>query len=176
MLQTNRFYYWHWKWKWLICQVLSFWALNWSHGAVKSVSVASGVRAWRRSLSLSSASFISHLDHSDVEALGWRRGGAVSRGTLLLWSGRVNVTDLSLSLCLSLLGVGVKPLGSALLLLLFWSLFEAHITRQDFLFWRLIGSIEWVQVHNSNQPFMSSPWSFRHRKQLEKGFLYVSAD
>lgn len=99
LLQTNQYYffdYWHFDiesenhWS-VTLTVSSFSALNWSHSAVKSVSVASGVRAWLRSLSLSPASFISHLAHSDVEAQGWRRGGAVSRG-----SDRVNVRDLCL--------------------------------------------------------------------------------
>lgn len=79
-------YYWHFDIErenyWFVTSTASsISALNRRRGAVKSVSVASGVRAWLRSLSLSPASFISHLDHGAVEAQGWRRGGAVSRGS-----------------------------------------------------------------------------------------------
>lgn len=62
---------------------------------------------------------------------------------------------------LSPLGVGVKPLGSALLL--FSSL---RRTSPDVIFssCRPFGSVQLTQVHNSRQTSVTSPWSLPHGK------------
>lgn len=147
------FYYWHFDIEsenhWFVTSTASsFSALNRLRGAVKSVSVASVVRAWLRSLSLSPASFISHLDHGAVEAQGWRRGGAVSRGSdrdrCLCWGSGSN---LSAPLCSSL-QVGLRR------------------TSPDTIFssCRPFGSIQLTQVHNGRQTSMTSPRSLPHGK------------
>lgn len=66
-----------------------------------------------RQLHLQEGDNISHLDHSGVEAQGWGGG--------LVWSNDSEErtllrSDYERSLFLSLLGVWVRPLGSALLL------------------------------------------------------------
>lgn len=145
MFQTNwkaLLFCWHWKWKLLICHMTSVIILSLELEARRSKICQCGIRS--QSMTQIFVPQLCQLHLSSGPAM-WRHwgGGEVE----LSAEGRLSseVTGWMSQIELSLLGVEVKPLSSALLLLLlFWSLFEEHETW--LFFCRLFGSVEWMQL------------------------------